>query len=325
MSEAAKAPADTLPVQLGRHLRAARQARRLELSACAARLRLPVRVLRQLEAGDYAGLDCALYLRNYLTSYGACVGVDQATIDAAIAELAPVSRRPVLVSTGGISRSRYLWQRYTTAATYAVLTAVIVVPLVWLGVKGGLDRELTHLEPLNAAPVGQSEVASADSSTVHTASNDRAGKPHPVAREPRIEKPLMASMAPFSALDSDDLARRVALPTVAANDASGDLRTNGMPAAAVGTHSLTIALSKPSWVEVTTTNGKRLAYSLLAAGTHKSWHSSQPLRVSIGDVRGARVSLDGKPVDLDAFEHGNVAHFGIALHDGNARVTGTAQ
>jgi cytoskeleton protein RodZ len=104
LRETAKAPADMLPVRLGRQLRAARHARRLELSACAARLRLPVRVLRQLEAGDYAGLDCALYLRNYLTSYGSCVGVDQATIDAAIAELAPVSRRPVLVSTGGISR-----------------------------------------------------------------------------------------------------------------------------------------------------------------------------------------------------------------------------
>jgi cytoskeleton protein RodZ len=206
-----------------------------------------------------------------------------------------------------------------------VLTAVIVVPLVWLGIKGGLNRELTHLEPLNAAPVGQSEVASADSSRADAASNDRAGKPHPVAREPRVEKPLMASMAPFSALDSDDLARRVALPTIATNGDPGMARKNNMPAAATGTHRLTIALSKPSWVEITTAGGKRLAYSLLSAGTHKTWHSSQALSVSIGDVGGARVSLDGKRVDLGAFEHGNVAHFRIALDDGSARVTGTAQ
>ncbi|HET7662514.1 MAG TPA: RodZ domain-containing protein [Rhodanobacteraceae bacterium] len=296
---------ETFRADLGRTLRAAREARQLDIEACGHTLRLPVRILKKLEAGDYSGIDHAVYLRNYLSSYGACVGLPATTIQDAIRHLAPTEKKPELVSTGGVSRSHYLWQRYTTAATYAVLTAVIIVPLVWLGVKGGLDRELTHLEPLNSAPVAQHEVAAAPYKTKNAgtpASNPPQKKTKQGVAD---EKPLMASMAPFSALDSvGSQPQKVAPPTVAVPDS----------------HTLSLTLTKPSWVEVTTADDQRLEYSLLAAGTHKTWHSSQPLHVSIGDITGASVRVDGKPVDLQAYQRANVAHFRIALKDGQASI-----
>ncbi|HET8555090.1 MAG TPA: RodZ domain-containing protein [Rhodanobacteraceae bacterium] len=299
---------DTLRVRLGQALRAAREARQLDIETCGRTLRLPVRILKKLEAGDHSGIDHAVYLRNYLSSYGACVGLPEAAIRDAINQLAPTEQKPELVSTGGVSRSHYLWQRYTTAATYAVLTAVIIVPLVWLGVKGGLDRELTHLEPLNSAPVAQHEVAV----TKHATTDDNAPAstkpPHKTATTAQgntDEKPLMASMAPFSALDSvDSPPQKIAPPAVSVPDG----------------HTLSITLTKPSWVEVTTADNQRLEYSLLAAGTHKTWHSSQPLHVSIGDTTGASVRVDGKPVNLTAYQRANVAHFRIAMKDGQASV-----
>ncbi len=310
---AADAPAPTaepLNLALGRELRAAREARKLDIEDCGHALKLPVRVLRKLEAGDYAGIDHGVYLRNYLTSYAACVGLPEQRVRDAIGELAPAERKPELVSTGGISRSHYLWQRCTTAATYIVLTAVIVVPLVWLGVKGGLDRELTHLEPLNSAPVAQPEAPETASSQADESATVPTGKQEG-AQSQVEEQPLMASMAPFSALDSvDELtrtdrpARKIATP----------------PMAVPGTHTLSIALTRPCWVEVTTADGERLAYDLFPAGTHKTWQSTRPFRVSIGNTTGATVLLDGKPVDLAAYQHANVAHFRVALEDGRTSV-----
>lgn len=299
---------ETFRVNLGQSLRAAREARQLDIEACGRTLRLPVRILKKLEAGDYSGIDHAVYLRNYLSSYGACVCLPETTIQEAIGHLAPAEKKPQLVSTGGVSRSHYLWQRYTTAATYAVLTAVIIVPLVWLGVKGGLDRELTHLEPLNSAPVAQHEVAATKSTATDNGASTSAkptDKTTATEQGNADEKPLMASMAPFSALDSvDSPAQKIAPPAVSVPDS----------------HTLSITLTKPSWVEVTTADNQRLEYSLLAAGTHKTWHSSQPLHVSIGDTTGASVQVDGKAVDLAAYQRANVAHFRIAMKDGQASV-----
>lgn len=299
--------ADDTPmnVVLGRQLRAAREARQLDIEECGHALRLPVRVLRKLESGDYSGISERVYLRNYLHSYGTCVGMAEATLAEAIARLAPAEKAPELVSTGGVPRSHYLWQRYTTAATYVVLTAVIVVPLVWLGFNGGLDRG-AHLESLNAAPVASQDVTAGDAAEVHAPSAAAAAAEQGTASSQRsAEQPLMASLAPFPVLDSiDDELSKAPVPS---------------PAVSIpGSHVLSITLTKPSWVEVTTADGEHLQYSLLPAGTHKVYRSTQALQVSIGDTTGAEVQLDGKPVQLDAYQHEHVAHFRIALEDGHA-------
>lgn len=304
---------EPLRVQLGRQLRDAREAHRLDLHECGQALRLPVRILRQLESGDYSGIDHGVYLRNYLETYGTHVGLSKQDLHATIQQLAPRKEQPHLVSTGGISRSHYMWQRYTTAATYVVLTAVIVVPLVWLGIQGGLDRELTHLEPLNSAPVAKQELASSTSGADRhndadagqgTTSDTRHADARPSdARPSDDERPLMASMAPFSALDS--------VPAV--KPKMPDIRVPG-------SHVLRLSLTEPSWVEITTADGERLEYSLLPAGAERSYHSSKQLQVNIGDATGIHVQLDGKAVDLEPYQRANVARFRVETADGKALV-----
>jgi cytoskeleton protein RodZ len=139
--------------RFGDRLRAAREARGLDIEACTHALRLPSRLLRQLEANEYGGLDYQVYLAGYLSKYGRFVGVEEAAIVEEIERIKPQHKQPTLVVTGGISHSRYLLDRYMTAAQYVVLTAVIVVPLIWFGVRGTFDRDLARLAPLDAAPV----------------------------------------------------------------------------------------------------------------------------------------------------------------------------
>lgn len=284
----------------GASLEHARRSRGLDIEACAHALRLPVRLLRKLEAGDYEGVDYQIYLRGYLTKYAEYLGVDAQALQAHLATLAP--RQPTLVATGGMSHSRYLLERYATAATYVVLTAVIVVPLIWLGLRGGLDRDMARLAPLDASPVtGKAEVA-----TAKPASSPRPGSDKPDAApvgSDGNERPLMASMAPFSAMDNADI-RPV-----------GPLRPQA-PVAPAGSHRLTLELPVASWVEITDTDGTRLEYALLPAGTRKSYVSSKPLEVRIGDARGVHVELDGKAVDLDGCRRANVAHFRVAAQGG---------
>jgi cytoskeleton protein RodZ len=143
----------------GSRLRAAREAKGLDLETCGHALRLPMRVLKQLENSEFTGNDYQVYIGGYIRKYGRYLDIDDSEIEEAVARLKP--EQPPLVATGGISHSRYLLDRYATAATYVVLTLVIAVPTVWLGMRGTLTHDMSHLAPLDAAPVAQQDAPAA--------------------------------------------------------------------------------------------------------------------------------------------------------------------
>ncbi|SFS13385.1 cytoskeleton protein RodZ [Dyella sp. OK004] len=302
----------SLPENFGARLRAAREARGLDIESCGQALRLPVRVLRQLESGDYAGIDYQVYLAGYLAKYGRHVGVDEAAIQAEVGHLKP--SQPTLVATGGISHSRYLLERYARAATYVVLTAAIVVPTIWLGVRGTLDRDVSHLAPLDAAPVAQTETAPAVAGSTGATAQALAANPSAPPAKPTVstadqdQQPLLASMAPFPSLGNSD---------------NAPPKDNTKPESiGEGAHTLVLSLPSASWVEVTTQDGSRLEYGLLQAGISKTYRSDKPLVVRIGNAAGAQVMLDGQPIALDGFRRANVAHFKVELRDGKATPAG---
>jgi cytoskeleton protein RodZ len=295
----------------GSALKTAREARGLTVEICASTLRLPVRVLRDLEQGVHDGIDSKIYLGSYISKYGQYLGVDDTLIQRELDRIKQVE--PPLVATGGISHSRFLLDRYATAATYVVLTAVIVVPMIWLGVRGTMDRSLTHLAPLDAAPVAQQDAPAAAASSMaagtSTPSNGALAQipvppPAVVAATPQ-DQPLMASMAAFPGMDGGNVS--VAKPVPSATADTG-----------TGSHSLGVTVDAASWVEVVGKDGKRLEYGILPAGSSKTYHSDEPLDVRIGNSSGAQVNIDGQPVGLDDFRHANVAHFRVQMQDGKA-------
>lgn len=301
---------------LGGRLRAAREARGLDVETCAHALRLPTRVLRQIESNEYGGIDHHVYLGGYLTKYARYLGVDEDEVKLELERIRPPE--PTLVATGGISHSRYLLENYARAATYVVLTAAIVVPTIWLGVRGTLDRDVSHLSPLDAAPVAQLDApasgSSVASSALASASNAQDAASSPAATPAAAataaqEQPLMASMTPFPNLGDTHAAAPPVAPTPAAPTGEG-------------AHSLVLNLQNASWVEVTGKDGSRLEYGLLPAGSSKTYRSDQPLEVRIGNAGGAQVMLDGQPMPLDSYRRSNVAHFRIEMRDGKAAPAG---
>ncbi|QWT21472.1 DUF4115 domain-containing protein [Bacillus sp. NP157] len=292
--------------QFGSRLRAAREARGYSVEACGQALRLPVRLLRQLEAGEYGGIDYQVYLSGYLTKYGRHVGVDEEAIQAELARLTP--RQPTLVVTGGVSHSRYLLERYVTAATYVVLTAIIVVPMVWLGVRGTLDRDMPRLAPLDAAPVAQQDAPASSSTSATAVAAAQPQATAPAEQRAEDQQPVLASMAMFPPLDH--------------SAAKAPLATSPVAPASTGTgqggHDLTLSLPAASWVEVTDATGQRLEYGILPAGTQKSYHSDSPLDVRIGNAGGAQATVDGQPVAIESFRRANVARFRVDVRDGKA-------
>jgi cytoskeleton protein RodZ len=305
LRERSAIPAEAHEPSFGSRLRAAREARGLDLEACANTLKLPARVLRKLELDQRDGIDSKIYLGSYIAKYGRYLGINDASVQVEVDRIRQIEAP--LVATGGISHSRFLFDRYATAATYLVLTLVIAVPTVWFGVRSTLDRDLSHLAPLDAAPVAQQDAPGNSGATVadSQASHALPAPPPGATTVAESDQPLMASMAPFPNLSNDN-SPALPKPPVAAVDAGR------------GGHSLDLTLSAPSWVEVIQADGSRLEYGLLPAGSHKTYHSDQPLDVRIGNVSGTQVEIDGQAVGLDDFRHANVAHFRMQMQDGKA-------
>ena len=295
-------------MSFGDRLHTARESRGLTLEACALALKLPARVLRELERDTCADIDSKIYLASYIGKYGRYLGINEASIQVELDRIKQTE--PPLVATGGISHSRFLLDRYVTAATYVVLTAVIVVPMIWLGVRGTLDRDITHLAPLDASPVAQQELRASSGSTglvhvEHDVTPVAASRAAPAPSVDAQEQPLLASMAPFPSMDGN--ASTVVSPATTPAAISG-----------AGNHTVDVSLSAPSWVEVVGADGTRLEYGLLPAGSNTSYHSDRSLDVRIGNATGAHISIDGQSVPLSDFRHANVAHFRVQVQDGKA-------
>ena len=293
---------ERLDVPLGHRLAAARERKGWSQAEVGARLKLPARLIARLEADDYEGLTQGVFLHGYLGSYARLVDIpaeQAASVAAANTHAAP------LVATGTIPRSRYLFDRYSVSATYLILTAIIVVPAVWLATHGGLEQNLARTTPLD--PPAQIAAATPDQDSFAAADSDGANAPDlleapadtrvaqaqtppPPAAEPT---PVIASMAPFTSAPAPSA------PPVAAAAASS---------VGSGAHTLSLKLAQQSWVEIVGADGRRLEYGMLAAGSEHSYRTDGPLSVRLGNAQGAQLASDGTPIDLAPFQRGNVAH-----------------
>ena len=294
------------PGSIGQRLRASRELRGWSCEDVGARLKLQARLIRRIEEDDYSGIAHAVYLRGYLTSYARLL--DQPVV---IAEKVVEERgeQVALVSTGRVSRSRYMLDRYSVSATYLILTALVVGPAVWLATHGGLEQNLARTVMLDGPTATPETVTNpapdAGRETTASTVTDSGVSPIteiiqnlPVTDEVLADAPpIIASMAPFSAVQTPMLDPPSA------------------QAASVGKHSLTLRLTQSSWVEVTAANGDKLEYGLLQAGVERNYSSDSAVTIRLGNAQGAEIVADGKIIDLAPFRRANVASLRVFSGD----------
>jgi cytoskeleton protein RodZ len=286
---------ERVDVALGHHLVAAREQRGWTRAEVASRLRLPVKLVERLECDDYAGMSDGVFLRGYLASYARLVGVP---VEQATRVAQSHARTVPLVATGTISRTRYLFERYSVSATYLALTAIIVVPAVWLATHGGLEQNLVRTTPLDPPSHATSSPSTTNIAVpVEPAAESRVGDV-PAQSTPPEQAPVIASMAPFPAAPA-----RAPEP-------------EAPPSANAGEHKVKLKLAQQSWVEIVAADGRKLEYSMLAAGSEHVYQSDSVVTVRIGNVQGAQLDVDGANFDLTPYQRGNVAHFRL-LADGS--------
>jgi len=162
----------------GARLRKAREAAGLSEAEVAERLKMPVRVVRSLEAEDWSRLGAPVFVRGQLRSYSRLLGLTTAPMVAA-SGVAPIEP-PVLVPRTFTPPMQRLAEQLARRLVYIVLTAAIAVP-VWLATRPHLGNVVHDAAPLDVP----TNVGAAGRTSPRTAAS---------AADP---SPLVASLAPL--------------------------------------------------------------------------------------------------------------------------------
>lgn len=297
MTEADTPDNSSTQLSPGAALSRARQARQLSLAETAGQLKLPRTTIEHIEADQFDRI-APIYRRGYIVNYARLVELDPQPLLEQMGELEPEPLRAVLPVSGKPQR----FDRFLKFATYALVTTMIVPPLVYFFVLGG-------------ARLFESEVASRsiDGNGTQTREAPKPGYRErfadALAVQPRSATQNDASHLSASALPMNPI-RTATQPEPVAGTAA-ERGAEQMQSEADPTTRLELVLSDDSWIEIESADGQRLEFDLLRSGDSRQYVGRAPFRLLLGRANAVSLSLDGQPVAFEGQEQAGVAELVI--------------
>lgn len=292
---------------LGERFRSIRESRGISREEMSRRLRVSPRVIQDIESDQWDRLGASVYVRGHLTSYAKILGVPTVVVSLALQSLEPPAPLALTVSAPA---SDSWWSRYSSAATYVVLTLLLAIPIFTMVPKRGVNSPIPLVRSMEDNEVG------------------------PSIREPENVSPLLpqpSSSTPLSAVDFVGPPERASgsaalnpplLPTQNSEPLMASMTPIGnmaqKPELGAGAHRIELSFTEDSWLELVDSNGTKLAYGIARAGETRQHLVSTSVAMSIGNVGGVRLNVDGEAVDLQQFARLNVAR--LKLFEGQPTI-----
>lgn len=245
---------------IGARLRAARERKGLTVLQSAEKLHMDARLLEALEAGDFASLGAAVYVRGHLRRYAELVGESGSDLQALYAGATPAAA-PDLTRIPRAGQS--------PESSPLLLPGLIAV--VGLALAGAVWW-LVSLPRAKAHPVAVA---------TQPLSSDAAST-------------VVAAPAPPVPDLSDSAAPPAATAPVAAGAAAP---ATGTPDGQVH---LAMKFAEASWVKIWDGHDTPLVDGMMASGTSRAVDGAPPLRLVIGNAHAVGLAVNGQLVNLDS-------------------------
>ncbi|WP_426196547.1 helix-turn-helix domain-containing protein [Massilia sp. DWR3-1-1] len=284
----------------GQILAAQRQAMGWTVEQVADQLKLAVRQVVAIEAGDSAALPGPAVVRGFVRAYAKIVRLDPIPLVARIS-----------LDTPGPSDATHTHLRHNKPASFSEVrfpshgrrAALPIVPILAVLVLVGAAAAAWHFGLLAkltgradsatasnmvAAPIGAASVASTPL-VVTVPQGSTASLPASL-QNPSV--PLI-SVPPPSAVAPDSPSAGVA-PVVAATPAAA-----AAPVVA-GANALVVTVREDSWLQIKRAKGAPLISRLVKAGSTETFDISEPVTMVVGKPAGVSATLRGATVELPA-------------------------
>ena len=260
---------------LGSYLRQERERQQVSLQEIAAATKIQLKFLEALEHDAYDQLPAPPFVVGFLRAYAQYVALDPETVLTAYRSLhrAPeppeVAPRPVPTPPPSSQRGQLI-RLGVFLAVFGVITGLVLHELR----RGQPTRSPVASFP--AVLPGQAEKTP-----------DAPGPVTPVVSRP---EPPAARGEPSPGLTALGASEAAALPAP---------RTAGGGTDSPGALVLQATAVAATWLQVEIDGDKRHAL-LLASGKSVQWEASERFRLTVGNVRGIRLALNGQEISLQS-------------------------
>ncbi len=295
--------AHTIP---GAALAAQREAMGWSVEQVAEQLKLAVRQVAALEAGDYAALPGPAVVRGFIRAYAKVVKLDAAPLVAMVALETP---EPGDATGTTVKRERpatFSEVRFPTQGRRSGLPLGWIAAAVAVAVAAALAWQF-HLIPAQwlHAEVGTPAVASETANAAGQPSMTELAAP--MTASPTVVKTDPAAANGIVEPDSITVAAPETAPAPAAAAPVYSVET----APAAGPNTLVLSASADSWVEVKPAKGAALFSRLMRAGSRESVEIHEPVTLVVGKPAGVVATLRGTAVELPASPGSTIARVSI--------------
>jgi cytoskeleton protein RodZ len=307
---------------VGELLRSAREKNGLSVNDIAGKLRMGVKQVQALEAGEYAVLPKGTFLRGFVRNYAKMVSLNG---DEAIALLEKThSGASLVVATpqvAPVQQNIKVQQHVGEIATpkaRALVTLIVAAALIgvawywWEFIRPAKPAVLPGQNlPLQTSAVNQPAITppagvplppapiatpAATSAPAMSESSGEIAKRDPmivpptgsIASAPVVAQPLATPPKPVTA------ETKVAVE----NSTSQTAKAPAVAKVPAGSSTLGFTFSGESWVEVTDAGGKILVSKRFKAGDAEEVFGRGPLSVVIGNAQVTRMASNGREFDL---------------------------
>lgn len=283
-------------VSPGAMLRDARKALTLSQEYIASKLNFKKGLVQDIEEDRFDPSMPVTFNRGYLTNYAKLVGVEVEDVLASYDALdaASIQRSELLSFSRETAKqaehSRVMWLSYLIVAILVGLT------ILWWQQesKHQAANTLTVTAQPSAITLEKTNVEKSTDATLTKTAEDKLAN----------EEPLLTDQAS----ENKTLADIVASANTAAAKKDEEPQP---PEQEISTAVFTF--NGDCWVNIYDATGERIAWGIKKSGYIMTIQGKAPLRITVGKPELTSIVFNGQPVDMSAFNVGNIAKFNLPI------------
>jgi cytoskeleton protein RodZ len=320
----------------GALLAAQREAMGWTVEQIADQLKLAVRQVKALEAGDYDALPNMAVTRGFVRAYAKVLKMDAAPLVAMIDAAQPISPEVVVAPRKDLaqsfSESRFPSMTARSSGPAGWLLGVAAVVVVGAAgayayqsglIPASLFERKEEVKPAETPAVEttllkpeQDNTAPVPSTSVPLISvppqGEQAAAGAATATAPAAPTQGAAAVAPPAAVPAPTPAPVAAAPAPAPAPLAATPAPAPAPAAVSGTgHQLVLKLNEDSWVEIRRPGTTPLISKLVKAGSTETFDIKDPALLIVGKPSGVEATLGGQPLPLPTIPGGTISRVNI--------------
>ena len=291
----------------GTMLRAAREAGKFSVEHIASQLRLSRDVIEDIESDRYESLPAPIFVRGYIRSYAALVGLDTADVMVSYEQysghtdqkISLDAARATSLTKGGVNFRR---QHIISVVVAGMVVSLAVI--LWLSQKpdisapsddGAMMSQTT--ETLQADINAELQVSSSPEQAVDTSVEQSVTERVEAIQTEPVADNMVAEQL------QEAVSQKVESVKTAEEKVVEDIKPR--------IDRLEFVFSGDSWVDVRDSAGKRLIYRMVKSGDRRLVSGVPPFKITLGNAPQTQLSRNGEAVDLNTYTRGNVAKFSL--------------